>query len=120
VPLLDPTDLRGLPYFKDGFASWAPPSFLPSQSDSAGVLFSMSLTPHHRSCRLRCNPDEEVLPTVLGDLYALIVLTSPHALSKMIYCTQQSAYLSALRQSWAKTDSSSAFLPKVSRRIADV
>jgi len=39
APLLDPTDLRGLPYFKDGFAVWAPPSFLPSKSDSAGVLF---------------------------------------------------------------------------------
>src|SRR6478752_2297615 len=39
APLLDPTDLRGLPYFKDGVAVWAPPSFLPSQPDSAGVLF---------------------------------------------------------------------------------
>jgi MoxR-like ATPase len=39
APLLDPTDLRGLPYFKDGVAVWAPPSFLPSGPDSAGVLF---------------------------------------------------------------------------------
>ena len=39
APLLDPTDLRGLPYFRDGVAAWAPPSFLPSRRDSAGVLF---------------------------------------------------------------------------------
>jgi len=39
APLLDPTDLRGLPYLKDGVAAWAPPSFLPSQADSAGLLF---------------------------------------------------------------------------------
>jgi MoxR-like ATPase len=39
APLLDPTDLRGLPYFRDGVAAWAPPSFLPSDRDSAGVLF---------------------------------------------------------------------------------
>ena len=39
APLLDPTDLRGLPYLKDGMAAWAPPSFLPNRSDSAGLLF---------------------------------------------------------------------------------
>ena len=39
APLLDPTDLRGLPYFRDGTAAWAPPSFLPSDRDSSGVLF---------------------------------------------------------------------------------
>jgi hypothetical protein len=39
APLLDPTDLRGLPYVKDGVATWAPPSFLPSGAKSKGVLF---------------------------------------------------------------------------------
>ena len=39
APLLDPTDLRGLPYLKDGVAAWAPPSFLPSDPLSTGVLF---------------------------------------------------------------------------------
>jgi len=39
APLLDPTDLRGLPYLKDGVATWAPPSFLPSDPASSGVLF---------------------------------------------------------------------------------
>ena len=39
APLLDPTDLRGLPYLRDGVAAWAPPSFLPADPGSAGVLF---------------------------------------------------------------------------------
>jgi hypothetical protein len=37
--LLDPTDLRGIPYVSDGVAYWAPPSFLPTDKDSSGVLF---------------------------------------------------------------------------------
>jgi hypothetical protein len=37
--LLDPTDLRGIPYVEKGQASWAPPSFLPSDPKSEGVLF---------------------------------------------------------------------------------
>jgi hypothetical protein len=37
--LLDPTDLRGIPYVEGGRAFWAPPSFLPSDPDSKGVLF---------------------------------------------------------------------------------
>jgi MoxR-like ATPase len=39
APLLDPTDLRGLPYLRDGVAAWAPPAFLPSDPGSSGVLF---------------------------------------------------------------------------------
>lgn len=39
APLLDPTDLRGLPYLKDGVAAWAPPSFLPHDANSSGLLF---------------------------------------------------------------------------------
>lgn len=39
APLLDPTDLRGLPYLRDGVAAWAPPSFLPADRASSGVLF---------------------------------------------------------------------------------
>ncbi len=35
--LLDPVDLRGLPYLKDGKASWAIPEFLPTEGE--GVLF---------------------------------------------------------------------------------
>lgn len=37
--LLDPTDLRGIPAIEDGQAVWCPPSFLPSDPDSSGVLF---------------------------------------------------------------------------------
>ena len=37
--LLDPTDLRGIPYVNEGTAHWAPPSFLPNDPDSKGVLF---------------------------------------------------------------------------------
>jgi len=37
--LLDPTDLRGIPYVDNGVAYWAPPSFLPSEKNSRGILF---------------------------------------------------------------------------------
>lgn len=39
LSLLDPTDLRGIPFFKDDTALWAPPSFLPNGSDEEGILF---------------------------------------------------------------------------------
>ncbi len=38
APLLDPTDLRGIPAVDGGVARWYPPSFLPSQP-CPGVLF---------------------------------------------------------------------------------
>lgn len=37
--LLDPTDLRGIPTVEKGVAFWCPPSFLPSDPNSSGVLF---------------------------------------------------------------------------------
>lgn len=37
--LLDPTDLRGIPAVVDGKAIWCPPSFLPSNRESKGILF---------------------------------------------------------------------------------
>ena len=37
--LLDPTDLRGIPSIQDGRAVWCPPSFLPSDPTSSGLLF---------------------------------------------------------------------------------
>ena len=37
--LLDPTDLRGIPAIEKGQAVWCPPSFLPSDPDSSGLLF---------------------------------------------------------------------------------
>ena len=37
--LLDPTDLRGIPSVFDGRAVWAPPSFLPTPKQPAGILF---------------------------------------------------------------------------------
>ena len=37
--LLDPTDLRGIPYVSDGMATWSPPSFLPRDQASGGILF---------------------------------------------------------------------------------
>ncbi len=39
APLLDPTDLRGIPAIEDGRAVWCPPSFLPSPDDEPGILF---------------------------------------------------------------------------------
>lgn len=37
LSLLDPTDLRGLPFLDDGKAVWAPPVFLPRKDE--GILF---------------------------------------------------------------------------------
>jgi len=37
--LLDPTDLRGIPAIIDNKAVWCPPSFLPSDPKSSGILF---------------------------------------------------------------------------------
>ena len=37
--LLDPTDLRGIPFVGKGKASWCPPSFLPDDPKSEGILF---------------------------------------------------------------------------------
>ena len=39
APLLDPTDLRGIPAVVNGRAVWAPPSFLPREGDEPGILF---------------------------------------------------------------------------------
>jgi hypothetical protein len=41
LSLLDPTDLRGIPFFdtKSDNAVWAPPSFLPDGSEAEGILF---------------------------------------------------------------------------------
>jgi len=41
LSLLDPTDLRGIPFFdsKNDSAIWAPPSFLPDGSTKEGILF---------------------------------------------------------------------------------
>src|ERR1700676_1865399 len=39
-PLLDPTDIHGLPFINGGGrAHWAKPSFLPHDMDSRGILF---------------------------------------------------------------------------------
>ena len=37
--LLDPTDLRGIPTVDKGQAKWCPPSFLPHDPESKGILF---------------------------------------------------------------------------------
>lgn len=37
--LLDPVDLRGIPYVKDGTASWCPPAFLPMDRESNAIVF---------------------------------------------------------------------------------
>ena len=37
--LLDPTDLRGIPAIEAGQAVWTPPSFLPQDPSSKGILF---------------------------------------------------------------------------------
>jgi hypothetical protein len=41
LSLLDPTDLRGIPFFdtKNSTALWAPPSFLPDATHEKGILF---------------------------------------------------------------------------------
>jgi MoxR-like ATPase len=42
--LLDPTDIRGIPAVQNGQAVWYPPSFLPTEDQSAGLLFLDELT----------------------------------------------------------------------------
>ncbi len=37
--LLDPTDLRGIPTIQGGRAVWCPPTFLPGEPESKGLLF---------------------------------------------------------------------------------
>jgi hypothetical protein len=37
--LLDPTDIRGIPSIENGRAIWTPPSFLPQDPKSKGILF---------------------------------------------------------------------------------
>lgn len=46
LPLLDATDLRGLPSIdsKNNQAKWLPPDFLPSDPDSQGILFLDEIT----------------------------------------------------------------------------
>ena len=39
VSQLEPSDLRGLPSMSDGTTKWLPPSWLPSNPDSKGILF---------------------------------------------------------------------------------
>ncbi|BBG66677.1 MoxR-like ATPases [Hydrogenimonas sp.] len=41
LTLLDPTDLRGIPFFDSGSqkAVWAPPAFLPDGTEEEGILF---------------------------------------------------------------------------------
>jgi hypothetical protein len=39
APLLDPTDLRGIPTVANDKARWCPPEFLPSDPESEGILF---------------------------------------------------------------------------------
>lgn len=41
LSLLDPTDLRGIPFFSSDkeTALWAPPSFLPTENGTKGILF---------------------------------------------------------------------------------
>ena len=43
--LTDPTDWRGIPYFKDGKAIWAPPSFLPTEGRGIMFLDELPLAP---------------------------------------------------------------------------
>ena len=37
--LLDPTDIRGIPYVSENVARWSPPNFLPKHGSGPGILF---------------------------------------------------------------------------------
>jgi MoxR-like ATPase len=64
--LLDPVDLRGLPYLSDGCSKWATPDFLPQ--DGAGVLFLDELNAAPPMVQASCY--QLVLDRKLGE-YAL-------------------------------------------------
>lgn len=61
LSLLDPTDLRGIPFFnaKNDTAIWAPPAFLPDGKEEKGILFLDELN--------------TAAPTVQASAYQLIL-----------------------------------------------
>ena len=46
APLLDPTDIRGVPSIINGEAVWAPPSFLPKNRDGTLFFHELNAAPH--------------------------------------------------------------------------
>ena len=73
--LLDPTDLRGIPTVDDGNARWCPPSFLPSDPKSAGLLFFDELNaapPLVQASLYQLTLDRRVGEYVLPDKWRII------------------------------------------------
>jgi hypothetical protein len=73
--LLDPTDLRGIPTVEDGNARWCPPSFLPSDSSSEGILFFDELNaapPLVQASLYQLTLDRRVGEYVLPDKWRII------------------------------------------------
>jgi MoxR-like ATPase len=73
--LLDPTDLRGIPTVEDGNARWCPPSFLPSDPGSEGILFFDELNaapPLVQASLYQLTLDRRVGEYVLPDKWRII------------------------------------------------
>lgn len=74
APLLDPTDLRGIPTIEDGIAKWCPPSFLPSSAED-GILFFDELNaapPMVQSSLYQLTLDRQIGEYVLPDGWRII------------------------------------------------
>jgi hypothetical protein len=65
---MDPVDWRGVPTVRDGMTHWAPPSFLPRDPDSSGILFLDELNAAPPLVQASCY--QLILDRRLGD-YAL-------------------------------------------------
>ena len=75
--LLDPVDLRGLPYLKDGVACWARPTFLPTAGQ--GVLFLDELAqaaPLVQASLLQLVLDRQIGEYRLPDEWAIVAASN--------------------------------------------
>lgn len=65
ISQLEPSDLRGLPSIKDGVTKWLPPSWLPSNKESKGILFFDELNLAPPSIQASCY--QLILDRRIGD-----------------------------------------------------
>lgn len=75
LTLLDPTDLKGIPFLKRNHAIWATPSFLPSEDERGGILFLDELNaapPSVQAAAYQLILDRRVGEYVLPDNWSIV------------------------------------------------